>query len=187
MAAVSFTQYYDLEHYLFTEVTARFQRVGTLNAFDFFCIVIWKANRAKTRVAKRLLTHGHADLDTAVAALLNEIGHAESPCAQLAVLIERWGFRLPMASAILTVLYPNQFTIYDVRVCDVLGDFHDAQNRTKYSKLWERYVAFLAAVREAVPSESLLRNKDRFLWGQSFASQLQRDVSNAFSTYTREP
>ena len=126
-------------------------------------------------------------LDTAVAILLSEICHAEDSCARLAVLIERWGFRLPMASAILTVLYPDQFTIYDVRVCDILGDFHDAQNKTKYNKLWERYVAFIAAVREAVPSESLLRDKDRFLWGQSFASQLQRDVSAAFSTLTREP
>jgi hypothetical protein len=28
-----------------------------------------------------------------------------------------------MASAILTVLYPESCTVYDVRVCDVLGDF----------------------------------------------------------------
>lgn len=50
-----YLDYYYLEQYLFDVVSARFQTVGTLSAFDFFCIVIWKANRAKSKVAKRLL------------------------------------------------------------------------------------------------------------------------------------
>ena len=85
--------------------------------------------------------------------LLQQISDADGPRSRLAVLIQGWGFLLPMASAILTVLYPHEFTVYDVRVCDVLGDFHDAQNKTKFGPLWDRYVGFIAAVRGAVPAK----------------------------------
>ena len=47
--------YYDLEAYLFGTVGPRFLNDGRLNAFDFFSIVIWKANRAKSKIARRLL------------------------------------------------------------------------------------------------------------------------------------
>ena len=71
-----FARYYDLESYLFEEVSPRFQETKTISKFDFFCIVIWKANRAKTKIAHRLLLGGNEkgkikfkDLDTAVSAL----------------------------------------------------------------------------------------------------------------------
>lgn len=47
------------------------------------------------------------------------------------------GFRLPMASAIATVLYPNDFTVYDIRVCEMLGDFHGLTYIIKYDRLWD--------------------------------------------------
>ena len=40
----------------------------------------------------------------------------------------KWAFRLPTASAILTVLYPDVFTVYDRRVCKVLGAFDQLAN-----------------------------------------------------------
>ena len=42
-----FLRYYDLETYLFDDVHDRFHRQGSLSAFNFFAIVVWKANRAK--------------------------------------------------------------------------------------------------------------------------------------------
>lgn len=121
-----FLRLYHLEAYLFGEVTKRFQADGTLSAFDFFCIVIWKANRAKSKGATRMKNKGHSDLVTAVDALLRAVRGAADNRGRLRVLVEEWRFRLPMASAILSVLYPEEFTVYDVRVCNVLGDFKDA-------------------------------------------------------------
>jgi hypothetical protein len=126
-----FSRYYNLETYLFQEVSERFENERTLCAFDFFCIVIWKANRAKSKVAKRLLAQGHPNLECAVAALVAAIDNTDNKKDKLGVLVNDWGFRLPMASAILTVLYPADFTVYDVRVCDVLGDFGDAGARDR--------------------------------------------------------
>src|SRR5450755_4494827 len=121
----SYQQYYDLEGYLFNVVSPRFEATHTLAAFDFFCIVIWKANRSKSRVTRRLMEHGAGDvnLEYAVDSLIAAIVAEKDPRAKLSVLIEAWCFRLPIASAVLTVLYPNDFTVYDVRVCEVLKDF----------------------------------------------------------------
>lgn len=86
-----------------------------------------------------------------------------------------------MASAILTVLYPDEFTVYDVRVCDLLDKkFEDAQYKTQFEALWARYSEYLAAVRDAVPELPILRDKDRYLWGKSFAQQLEKDIAAWF-------
>jgi hypothetical protein len=46
-----YARYYDLESYLFQEVSHRFTSRKPLSAFDFFRIVVWKANRSKSKVA----------------------------------------------------------------------------------------------------------------------------------------
>src|SRR5688572_9209748 len=114
--SIDYRQYYYLEQYLFTEVTNRFERSNKLNSFDFFCIIIWKANRAKSKVAERLLSKGHDDLDAAISALTSAIANERDERDKIKILMLDWGFRLPMASAILTVLHPTMFTVYDVRV-----------------------------------------------------------------------
>lgn len=177
----NYEAFYDLETYLFETVQQRFQTQGRLSTFDFFCIVIWKANRAKTKIARRLSEKCENNLDLAVYRLTSEIFEARIPERQLYVLMHDWGFLLPMASAILTVLYPAEFTIYDVRVCDALNDFHKLSNTTNFPLIWEGYVKFVDAVKAAAPQHLSLRDKDRYLWGKSFFEQLKNDVYNGFS------
>jgi hypothetical protein len=136
MTDVNYRDYYDLETYLFSDVTSRFERNRRLDAFDFFCIVIWKANRAKSKVASRLLKkNGGNDLEKAVADLTRKLAAAEDRKTRLQILISDWEFRLPMASAILTVLYPREFTVYDIRVCDLLRKFHSAEDRSRFDDM----------------------------------------------------
>jgi hypothetical protein len=177
-----FAKYYALENYLFSIVSNRFHDDKTLSAFDFFCIIIWKANRSKSKIARRLLEQGdgHATLEGAVAALFRALSEARDSKQRLAIFVQTWGFRLPMASAILTVLYPHDFTVYDIRVCEVLHDFEDAQYKQNFDVLWRRYEAYVDRVRKEVPLERSLRDKDRFLWGKSFAQQLQSDIADRF-------
>jgi hypothetical protein len=175
---------YDRERYLFDVVTPTFQRNGRLDAFDFFCIVIWKANRAKSRVALKLLacdSEGRKDLDAIVGDLTSTIYKATPDKERMRILCERWKFRLPMASAILTVLYPETFTVYDVRVCDELGKHHGIQDKSKFDDLWAGYCEYLENVRNSELSILTLRDKDRVLWAKSFESQLREDISALFS------
>jgi hypothetical protein len=177
---MDFRRFYQLESYLFEEVRARFASNGALDAFDFFCIVIWKANRAKSAVAKNLLKHGDASLEDAVRTLTAGIAARSSPKDRMTYLLNEWALRLPMASAILTVLYPDDFTVYDTRVCDTLGQFHNLNNLTSSEKAWEGYAQFKAAVASAAPADLSLRDKDRFLWGKSFQEQLRHDINASF-------
>lgn len=175
----NYLAFYDLESYLFETVHKRFGRERSLSAFDFFCIVIWKANRAKSKIARRLLGHeGVTDLEDAVRKLTCAIAKADSPRERMRALMEDWGLLLPMASAILTVLYPEEFTIYDYRVaeevhCPGLGNLC-------FESLWPKYEAFRQKVCQAVPGDLCLRDKDRCLSGKSFCEQLAGDIRRAF-------
>jgi hypothetical protein len=176
-----FRKFYDLERYVFEEVGPRFRTNGRLDAFDFFCIVIWKANRAKSRIARRLLDAGAGSLEEVARKLTEGLADLEEPKERLPYLMAEWGFRLPMASAILTVLYPDDFTVSDMRVCDSVGGFHSTGNRTDFQKLWDEYVQFRTAVEQAAPQTLSLRDKDRYLWGKSLNDQLRRDLLREFS------
>ena len=178
---------YHLEEYLFNAVGPIFRRVGKLSAFDFFCIVIWKANRAKSKVALNLLSHDQGkrqDLETIVCDLTTSLHRANDPEERLRILVMDWGFRLPMATAILTVLWPHEFTIYDVHVCDSLHAYHSLQYKSGFKKLWTGYLRFKAEVEAKTPSSLSLRDKDRHLWGKSFKKQLKSDIKALFSKMT---
>lgn len=177
---LDYREYYYIESYLFDDVRRRFTEQGFLSAFDFFCIVIWKSNRAKSKIARRLLVHGHDDLEAAVHALTSGLTRQVTAREKLHYLWETWGLSLPMASAILTVLYPDEFTIYDTRVCDALGNYHRLANKTNFDNLWQGYVSFRQQVETSAPEGLPLRDKDRYLWGKSFCDQLMDDVERRF-------
>jgi hypothetical protein len=69
--------------------------------------------------------------------------------------MDRWGFRLPTATALLTVLYPTDLTVYDIRVCSVLGEFEKLTGCKFSDNLWDRYVEFKAHVEAAVHAFSI--------------------------------
>ena len=178
-----YRKYYDLESYVFPAVRDNFFREGFLSANDFFCIVIWKSNRAKSKIAKKLLSCGFQDLYEAVRELTGGLHRQATGKERLRYLMGEWKFYLPMATAILSVLYPDEFTVYDVRVCDALNNFHDLGNISinKFDNIWTGYQDFLAEVKYNTPEGFSLKDKDRWLWGKSFWEQLDRDVKNGFS------
>jgi hypothetical protein len=173
-------EYYHLERFLFERVRLRFQSEGSIGAFDFFSIVIWKANRAKSMVAKRL-KHGspQEDLEEICRKLSKQIFEAPNEEERMRVLLEKWGFRLPMASAILTILYPDVFTAYDVRAAEQLGYSLKLQDITRFDKIWQGYRDFRERV-HGLPQGETLRDKDRHLFGKSLIEALQRDLREGF-------
>jgi hypothetical protein len=185
-----YRQYYSLERYLFEEVGERFRERGFLDAFDFFCIVIWKANRAKSKIAQKIMdispdSLSGGSLEERVHHLTKTLSEKQKPEDRLSYLMNDLKFRLPMASAILTVLYPDKFTIYDVRVCNQLSEkerYLRLVNRSDFEEVWKGYTDFKKAVEDAVPHVSGLRDKDRYLWGEDFYKQLSRDIENEFKT-----
>lgn len=178
-------RYYDLERYLFEDVHRNFAANGEISAFDFFSIVMWKANRAKSKIAARLLAmdpKGRKTLNPIVRELARSLSRAPDARERLNILVNQWGFGLPMASAVLSVFWPEEFTIYDVRVCERLNKFADLINATKFATIWASYQEYVDAVRAAVPDAMSLRDKDRWLWAKSTANQLDEDIRRCFQT-----
>jgi hypothetical protein len=180
VAAQDFRRYHNLESYLFDTVHRTFHEQGYLSAFDFFCIVIWKANRAKSKIAGNLLVRGSGGLEETARELTEGIARQSTPDDKLLYLLQGWGFRLPMASAILTVLYPRDFTVYDVRVAGELG-IKDIAALSSLDRIVALYREFVQAVQRAAPAGLTLRDKDRYLWGKSFWRQLTSDIKRGFT------
>ncbi|MDD4873468.1 MAG: hypothetical protein PHE15_00595, partial [Dehalococcoidales bacterium] len=113
-----YLKYYFLEDYLFNDVSKNFQEHGYLTPEEFFAIVIWKSNRAKTNV-RRGIEKSKKNIRT----ITSEVFRAKTPEQKLEVLTLIPGIGIPMASAILTVCYPDNFTVADYRACTALKDF----------------------------------------------------------------
>jgi hypothetical protein len=85
-----------------------------------------------------------------------------------------WEFALPTATAVLTLLYPNYFTVYDVLVCrELQWEYHP--DRYFSAKLWSDYQAYTQAVIKAAPANLSLRDKDRYLIGRAYRKAVETD------------
>ena len=100
-----YLKYYWLENYLFDNVNKNFHNRGHLNPEEFFAIVIWKSNRAKTNVRKGIIKSTRT-----ICAITAEIFQSQTPEEKLDVFLSPKipNIGIPMASAILTVCYPQR-------------------------------------------------------------------------------
>ncbi len=174
--AIDYELFADDEAYLFSVVTERFARQGWLGALDVMAIANWKASRARIHFARRIVTQSGQSLEEGARALTRAIAAADTDERRFRVVCGDWGFPLPTGSALLTVLYPDSFTVYDVRVCNELSAFHWLGARTRIESLWEGYLEFAAAVRATAPVSLTLRQADRWLWGRSRHRDLEKLV-----------
>jgi hypothetical protein len=166
----NYLDYYNSENYLL-RVGDSFRQTVKIEPADFYMILVWKANRAKNYHRDRLKDITGSNFETAVSTIALELSSATGKKQRLEVLLEKWKFALPTASAILTILYPDDFTVYDYRVCREVG-------RTYRNWLgWTEYEQFEESVIDAAPRELKLRDKDRFLIGRSTRKDIERDCT----------
>lgn len=178
----NYLKYYDLERYLFEDVHRRFHAEGSLGAFDFFSIIVWKANRGKSMIAFKLLKTDklrRRDLEAIARAITRELYKAKTPKEQFRVLSVGWRLPLPTASAILTVGWPDEFTVFDYRVRERIN-FQSLSYASSFDHLWRVYLEYQARAAAAAPAALNLRDKDRYLWGQSAALQLEEEIRRFF-------
>jgi hypothetical protein len=175
----NYLKYYDDEAYLMTEVARRFHETGQLDPADFYMMLIWKSDRAKNRHRERLkrLSQEHGGDGTfadAVSRISKAIHEGPSDKDRLKILMTDWEFYTPTATAILTLLYPNQFTVYDWRVKEQVKPKRDLAQRSFNNGFWEEYQVFIELVRSAAPSalRDDLRGCDRYLSGKSYREEL---------------
>jgi hypothetical protein len=175
MDEIDYRKFYDDELYLIDEVGPRFRETGALEPADFYTLLIWKAERVKNHHKKRL-TGIAGSFETAVRQIASELHNNSTDKHRLELLLEKWWFSLPTATAILTILYPDTFTVYDWRVCDEVGiDYEPWCSRSFSDALWSHYELFKQAVINQTPAHLSLRDKDRFLIGRSTRKSIEQD------------
>jgi hypothetical protein len=167
---------YSPETFLFPALARSFVSTGRLEPMALYLILDWKASRARTKHRSRLERIA-GSFDAAVTKIAADLHTATGPEQQLELLLINWGFRLPTASAILAVLYPDTFTVYDIRVCNALQAFHQLGTMKWSPKAWGEYQRFIVAVRAAAPGGLSLRDCDRWLWGRDKHVALLKELA----------
>jgi hypothetical protein len=189
VTALNLIDYYNPELSLFPEIARRFAETKQLDPEALYLILDWKASRARTTHLDRLKKAKGAEgsFEVATRKIAAALAAAVGPKERMGALMSKpWEFRLATASAILAVLYSDDFTIYDARVCKVLrdeerGDFDALGNRAWSDGLWDDYQRFTATVCLAAPSGLSLRDCDRWLWGKSRQKQLAEEIASKAS------
>ena len=175
---------YDLESYVFTDVHNRFHADRSLGAFDVFCIVIWKANRAKSKMAARLMERGHHTIEAACWALTSEIAKAGNDEARFMVLRVTGGSDSPWHQRCSPCSTRMRSPYTTTGPATRIGGFHYIADRAKPESVWNGYTEFMDAVKKAAPPHLSLRDKDRYLWARAFADQLETDIEECFGIPT---
>jgi hypothetical protein len=169
---MDYSKYHELEKYLFDEVGLSYRKNGRLTVQDFFCIIIWKSNRSKSTIKKKIIRDS-GSLKKGVNQIAKGISEGETDLQKLRFLVIERKFYLPIASSILAVLYPQRFTIYDYRVCSQLNKYHDLSYK-RSEKAVTGYFLYKKDVVDKVSVKKKLREKDKFLWGKSFYVDLKK-------------
>ena len=126
-------------------------RQGERNRGAMAEIFEWKT---KGRGRSRL----HSNTDDEIADALTLACKARTERAAIAVLCGLHGVDVPVASAILTAIYPDRYTVLDFRALEALGN----KNRHKSVNF---YLEYLNACRRLATVHSIqLRDLDRALW-----------------------
>ncbi len=186
---IDYEKFYDLESYLYKDVTEFFQLNGYISGVQFYCILIWKAERVKFLNARKIIKKEESKtFDENVKILTREIHRAKSDLERIKILFD-WEFRIATASAILTVLYPKRFTVYDFRVVEheELERFENLDYEKSERKA-ERYLEFIEAFKALKLEKEFkdLRSKDRYLWGRSRYNSFLRDIESGFPLKKRD-
>ncbi len=160
-----YLKYYFLEDYLFNNVRKNFQKHGRLTPEEFFAIVIWKRNASKTKILNGIKRNKRT-----ISEITLRISEAKTREQRLDALLSP---RIPdigiaIASAILTVCYPDDFTIADYRACSSLKNFGEEVIGNPTTKI-SSYFEYLDKCKKLAHKHNLsLRDFDRILWAKDF-------------------
>ncbi len=187
-----YEQYYDLERYLFDIVRVRFEQTKKLTLEDILLIGTWKSPQPIHHFVKgfKACCDDVSKLSTILADY--QPGLEETARRVLDRLVTNREIRglggIPMASAFLTVLYPEHFTIIDWRVKETfelrsdlrtyfeeMRGFRGRDNPVTNVSAYLRYVALCKRAQQEMGFPSL-RSFDKALWAFSFHEGIRRRV-----------
>lgn len=134
---------------------------------DVLLILKWKLGRIKESNSETVSKDNLRKINQWV----EMAGKASREIEALKELDKIPGIGLATATAILTVCYPDKFTILDYRVLDTLGLTPSNANDWKAEEYFHKYLPEVQKHREHWHCS--LRQADRALWGLSVKKQIE--------------
>jgi hypothetical protein len=166
---------YDPEHRVFPQLSKQ-PDGDRLTPRDVLMILKWKLGRIRDIHSKTVNEQNMACINKAV----QNAAEPENKIVALKTLASVPGIRLATATAILTVCYPNEFTIIDRRVLAQLKLYPATTDGRTAEEYLERY---LPAVKVYAKTWNCsLREADRALWGLSVSERMEQVIRNARQT-----
>jgi hypothetical protein len=171
---------YDPESRVFPGVAKRIQQGRDLTKRDVLLILRWKTPSFKKSYSQTVNDDNMLKITKAV----RDAGETGREIEALKALDEIPEIGLPVASAILTVCYPDKFTILDIRVLGILALYPSRLESNKPSKpaddQWtaeDYWKEFLPTIQQRSKEWCCtLRNADRVLWGLSVANEIDETI-----------
>jgi hypothetical protein len=193
MELKDYLKYYWLENYLFEEVQRNFQKSGHLKPEEFFAIIIWKRAASKTKIKDSLidLLDEGKTVESITADVFKNKNHR---LKQLNLLTDINQIGVSIASAILTVCYPDDFTIVDVRACASLQrppfnveGFPYEKFLLKDESTKKLYLEYVDTCKALAAKKGLrLRDFDRVLFGMDLWDEPKTGLSHLIDEYQDE-
>lgn len=161
------TNFWDLEEYIFDTIGPAVREAGAYTIPQFLTVAYWKSRRQLANYRKNETRERTVGGITAKA-LVADVPNTAKP----GVLWELAGVRIPVASALLTVWHPDEFTIIDTRALKALaclGEGIEGVGFNEHGQRWweeEHYDMYMRACQEIAGRVKpfSLRDVDRALW-----------------------
>jgi len=152
------------EEMLFKELHNSFNKKHYLTAEEFFSIVVWKSPRAKTKVLNGLIKKS-----LSIEEITRDFNNRDSE-GKIKSLVGRFGgipgVGMPIASAILSVCYPKEFTVVDIRAKKSLENIGRSVNGNPSENI-DSYLGYVKICLEESKKENVsLREFDKILFGR---------------------
>lgn len=130
-----YIQLYDIEKYLFAVIGPKVQARGYLIFDEFYQICMWKSARQKPR---------YIENKNRVEEISRKVFSEKDEAIKIEMLCKLNGVGIPTASAILTIVFPKEYAVIDIRCLEILhGKFSQNIGRSMSVKTWLNYLTLM--------------------------------------------
>lgn len=126
-----YIELYDTENYLFKVIGPRAKERGCFLFDEFYRICMWKSARQKQRYLRNKDRIGQISKEAFV---------EKDEGRKMEVLCQLEGVSIPMASALLTIVYPDRYAVIDIRCLETLREKGYDISKYPSPKIWLKYL-----------------------------------------------
>ena len=129
-----YVRQYDPEKYLFEDIGPRVKERGYFKFSEFYEICMWKSVRPKKKYLKN---------KNSIEKMSGEAFLEKDDVKQIKILCKLNGVGVPIASALLTVVYPEKYAVIDIRCLKILKSNNEVIGAYPSFKNWKKYLEIM--------------------------------------------